>query len=219
MNTYSKSFLSGIFILLCSLFILNSTATACPLDFSSNDGSWSFNTAMGSSQSKTVTVQGLPGTVVYISIASDAFTVDRSPITITDGHPWPTFTITFHPGENTTGTVKAVLTVSCSMCTRTASIEGTVPVSGVANSGVPSDVSFTVTPNPATDNVNILTSGARTAEIGIYDLLGKEIASRKTTNWKWNAASIAPGSYFVRIAGESNTGEPFLISRKIIISR
>jgi hypothetical protein len=64
-----------------------------------------------------------------------------------------------------------------------------------------------------------MSSGVRTAEIGIYDLLGKEIASSKTTTWTWDASSIATGSYFVRITGESDSGEQFVIWRRIIIAR
>jgi hypothetical protein len=149
---------------------------------------------------------------------SNAFTADQSQITIPNGSYSATFTITFHPDEETTGTMEGLLTVSCTQCTKTANLEGMVPTSGIANS-LPNNVSIIVSPNPATDNVNILTNGARTAEIGIYDLLGKEFASQKTTNWNWNTTSVPPGYYFVRIAGKSNLGEAFVTSKRIIISR
>jgi hypothetical protein len=216
-SAYKMSFLGGIVMLLSSLTLLSTIASACPLDFSCNDGSWSFNAAIGSSQSKIVTVSGLPGTVVSLATGSNVFTVDQSQVTL-DDHGGATFTITFRPGANATGTMTTVLSVTCSMCKESATLEGTVAQSRVTNS-LPSNVSFTVTPNPATDNVNVITSGARAAEIGIYDLLGKLVTSEKTTNWKLNATSIAPGSYIVRIAGESVTGEAFVTSRKIIISR
>jgi hypothetical protein len=59
----------------------------------------------------------------------------------------------------------------------------------------------------------------RSAEITIYDLLGKEIATSKTTNWKWDASSMPVGSYIVRIVGEPFSGDPFIISRRIVIAR
>ena len=218
MNTYKKSFLSGIFMLLLSLSFLNSTATACPLSYRSNDGSWSFKATKGSSQTKMVTID-FAGDVT-VSVESGAFTVDRTIIPgPTDGSGISTFTITFTPSEGTAGTLKGSLTVSCGSCSETVNLEGTVATSGVENSGVPSDVSFTTSPNPATDHVDIVTSGVRTAEIGIYDLLGKEIATEKATNWKWNVTNIVPGCYIIRVAGESNAGEAILRSTRIIISR
>ncbi|MDP4200025.1 MAG: T9SS type A sorting domain-containing protein [Bacteroidota bacterium] len=83
----------------------------------------------------------------------------------------------------------------------------------------PTEIVAGITPNPATDNINIMSSGVRTAEIGIYDLLGKEIASSKTTTWKLDAAGIVAGSYVVRIVGESNSGEEIAIWRRVVIAR
>jgi hypothetical protein len=154
------------------------------------------------------------GITVNITAGSDVFTLDHSQVNFGSADS-ANFTITFTPGANATGTFKGTLTCPCG---KTYELVGTVAASGVANS-LPSNVSFTITPNPATDYVNIMSSGVRTAEIGIYDLLGKEIASSKTTTWKWDASSMATGSYIVRVTGESIGGEPFVLSRRIIISR
>jgi hypothetical protein len=214
MNAPRMSFVSSIFILLCSLSIASTTATACPMDISTSDGLWSFHASLGSSQSRVVTVHS-PSDVTISFTGSDAFTVGPF---IPDRGSSGTFTITFRPGAKIFGTFEGVLTVDCFSCKRTANLEGMVPTSGVANT-LPNNVSISVSPNPAMDNVNILATGARKAEIGIYDMLGKEFASQKTTDWKLNTASIPPGSYIVRVAGESITGEAFLTSKRVVISR
>ncbi len=216
MKTNRTSFLSvGAFLmLLCSMSIFSRTATACP---DGVGGPTSFTAAPGGSQTLTWTAYSAGGgdiITVTITAGSDVFTVSQMPISNFSGDT-ANFTITFTPGANATGTFKG--TVACP-CGKTYELVGTVAASGVANS-LPSNVSFTITPNPATDNVNILSSGVLTAEIGIYNLLGKEIASSNTTTWNWDASSIATGSYFVRIVGESNSGEQFVIWRRIIIAR
>lgn len=220
MRTYRTSFLSvaAFLMLLCPMFIFSRTATACPIGVG---GPTSFTAAPGGSQSQTWTVsdnQGWGGGKLTVTITSGSgiFTVDQSQITYPSNGS-ATFTITFNPGANSTGTFNGTLRTN-GACDKTFNLVGTVAASGVANS-LPSDVSFTITPNPATDYINIISSGVRTAEIGIYDLLGKEIASSKTTNWKWDASSIGTGSYIVRLTGESIGGDPFVISRRIIISR
>ncbi len=220
MKTYLTSFLSVPFflMLLCSVFTFSRIAAACPIGIG---GSSSFTAIPGGSQSQTWSVsddEGWGGGTLTATISSGSgiFTVDQSQITYpTNGSA--TFTITFNPRANDTGTFKGTLTTN-GACSKTFNLVGTVEASGVANS-LPSNVTFTITPNPATDNINIISIGVRTAEIGIYDLLGKEIASSKTTTWKWNSSSIATGSYIVRIVGESFSGDQFVISRRIIIAR
>ncbi len=199
-------------MLLCSACILSRSATAC---IGEVGGPTSFTAAAGGSQTLTWTADGIGFVTINITAGSDVFTLSQTQVSVPSGGGTGTFTITFTPGANATGTFKGTLTCPCG---KTYELVGTVAASGVANP-LPSDVSFTITPNPATDYVNIMSSGVRTAEIGIYDLLGKAIASSKSTNWKWDTSSIATGSYIVRLTGESIGGDPFIISRRIIISR
>jgi hypothetical protein len=217
MKNYRTSFLSvaAFLMVLCSMSIFSQSATACPLEYS---GSGSFTAIPGGSQSQTWTITGggQPFATVNITAGSNVFTLDHSQVTFCDTCQTATFTITFTPGANDTGTFKG--TLYCVDCNRSFQLVGTVAAAGVANT-LPSNVSITITPNPATDNINILSSGVRTAEIGVYDLLGKEIASSKTANWQWDASSIPTGAYIVRIVGESFSGDPFVISRRIIIAR
>jgi len=222
MKTYRTSFLSvaAFLMLLCAMFTVSRTATACPFGIG---GPTSFTAAPGGSQSLTWTAYSdgaVPGMNVNITAGSDVFTLSQMPVNFSSfgvgsGTDSATFTVTFTPGANATGTFRGSITCGCK---GTYELVGTVAASGVTNS-LPSNVSFTITPNPATDNINLLSSGVRTAEIGIYDLLGNEIASSKTTNWKWDASSMAAGSYIVRMVGESFSGDPFVISRRIIIAR
>jgi hypothetical protein len=220
MKTYRTSFLSmaAFLMLLCSTCIVSRRAAAC------TDGVYgpsTFTAAPGGSQSQTWTAYSGGGAdiiTVNITAGSEVFTVSQMPVYFPPNSAdtaTSTFTITFNPGANATGTFKGTLTCPCG---KTYEIVGTVAASGVANS-LPSNVSFTIAPNPATDNINIMSSGVRTAEIGIYDLLGNEIASSKTTTWKWDASSIATGAYLVQIVGESFSGDQFIISRRIIIAR
>jgi hypothetical protein len=221
MKNYRTSFLSvaAFLMLLCSMSIFSRTATACPIGFS---GPTSFTAVAGGSQSLTWTAIDEIGadilTTASITAGGDVFSLDRTQIIFPgadNAGDTAQFTVTFTPGANATGTFKGTITCGCGY---TYEIVGTAAAAGVANS-LPINVSITITPNPATDNINILSSGVRTAEIGVYDLLGKEIASSKTANWQWDASSIPTGAYIVRIVGESFSGDPFVISRRIIIAR
>jgi hypothetical protein len=219
MSIDRKSLLVGIFMLFCSLCVVSTTATACPLDVSVEggltNGVWLFQSPTGSSITRTVTVNYGDFDDITVSIAgSDAFTIGPY---IKNG-AGGTFTVTFHPGPNAGGTLKSVMTIKCPACTITGNLEGTTPTADVGNT-LTNDVSISVAPNPATDHVNILASGARKAEIRIYDLLGKEFGSSFATEWELNAASIPPGSYIVRVAGESISGEAFVASKRIVIAR
>ena len=217
MKTYRLSFLSvaAFFMLLCSICIVSRSATAC---LTGAGGPTSFTAAPGGSQTLTWTASAASGSggpiTINVTAGSDVFTVSQMPVIVPSGGS-ATFTVTFTPGANATGTFKATLACPCS---KTYELVGTVAASGVANS-LPSNVSFTITPNPATDYVNILSSGVRTAEIGIYDLLGKKVASSKTTAWQWETSGIPAGSYMVRIVGESYRGEQFAILRRVIVAR
>ena len=200
-------------MLLGSMVIFSREATACT-DWAV--GPSSFVAAPGGSQTLVWTAHSSIGrdiVTITVSAGSNVFSVSQMPFDILADSA--TFTVTFKPGRNDTGTIKGTLACPCG---RTYQIVGTVATSGVANA-LPSNVSFTMAPNPATDNVHLIVSGVRTAEIGIFDLLGKEVASSKATTWRWDASSIATGAYMVRIVGESNSGEEFAIWRRIIIAR
>ena len=218
------------FLMLCLTCILSRSATAC---IGGVDGPTSFTATPGSSQSQTWIADngglGLGGTVsISITAGSDVFSIDQSTVIIPSTNDTAHFTITFKPGANATGTFKGTLTCPCG---KTYELTGTVAASGVANP-LPSDVSISITPNPATNYFTVAASGVRRAEIGIYDLLGKEIAfpksatleeidntASKNSTWKWDASNLATGSYIVRVTGESFSGEQFVLSRRIIISR
>ena len=201
-------------MMLSSTCLLSRNARAC---VGGVYGQTSFTASPGGSQTLTWTAYsggGINSTMtVSITAGSDVFTVSQMPVSISGDSA--TFTITFNPGANATGIFKGTLKCPCG---EPYELVGTVAESGVANTA-PSNVSFTITPNPATDYVNIISNGARSAEIGIYDLLGKEVTSSKTMNWELDASSFAPGAYIARITGESLSGDPFVISRRIIIER
>ena len=77
-----------------------------------------------------------------------------------------------------------------------------------------------MSPNPAKNYLKLEMAGVKTADIQMVDLLGKTIAMVKTnTTWKWDAANIINGSYIIRIAGQSLSGEQFVSSKRIIVSK
>jgi hypothetical protein len=214
MRTHRFSLLSvaAFLMLLCSTCIVSRNATACPYGIG---GPTSFTAAPGSSQTLTWTAYsdfGDGGVNVSITDGSGVFTLGPMPKNLYDS---ATFTITFTPGPNATGTFTA--TVSCG-CREPHQLTGTVAESGVTNP-LPVNVTLTVTPNPATDHIDIMSTGVRSSEIVVYDELGKPVASSKTTSWRWDASGVAAGAYIVRIAGESYTGDAFVISRRIFIER
>jgi Secretion system C-terminal sorting domain len=212
--------MSAFLMLLCSTCIVSRRATACPSVRAS--GPLSFTAAPGRSHSQIWSVYyGFGVAQISITAGSDVFSVDTSiflsGVTPPDSD---TFTLTFSPPANSTGTFVGTMTIGGD-CNKylTFSLSGTVAAASGVENALPSNVSVTISPNPATDYIAVATSNARSAEIEIFDMLGKEIASSKTTTWKWDASNTATGSYTVRIVGESFSGDPFVISRRIIIAR
>src|ERR1035437_6738314 len=128
MKAYRTSFLSvaAFLMLLCSVSIFSRTATACPLSYS---GSPSFTAVPGGSQSQTWTITdgtggGTPYATVNITAGSDVFTLDHSRVTFSPGSATATFTITFTPGANATGTFTG--TLYCVDCNKTFNLVGTL---------------------------------------------------------------------------------------------
>lgn len=189
MKTYRTSFLSvaAFLMLLCLMSIFSRRATACPpLEAS---GPTSFTAAPGSSQSEIWRVYYSFGNAfISFTKGSDVFSVDTSAFTAGLTNPdSDNFTITFSPPANATGTFVGTMTISGDCKDTTIILSGTVAEAGVTSS-LPSNVSFSISWNPATDNITIMSSGVRTAEIGIYDLLGNPIASSNATTWAWDAS-------------------------------
>jgi len=219
---------AAFLMLLCSICIGTRSATAC---LEGAGGPTSFTAAPGGSQTLTWTAYAETGSggpmTVTVTAGAGIFSVSQMPVIVPSGGT-TTFTITFTPGANATGTFKG--TVACP-CGKTYDIVGTVAASGVSNQPL-SDVSINITPNPATNFITVAASGVHTAEIRIFDLLGKEITFSKNTTWvesdkttsknftwKWDSMNVPAGSYIVRVSGESIGGEQFVLSRRIIISR
>ena len=63
---------------------------------------------------------------------------------------------------------------------------------------------FTVTPNPATDNINVYSDSKTDLTIAVYDVMGKKLATKVTNNGnvQFNISGFAKGVYIV--AAESN---------------
>ena len=66
-------------------------------------------------------------------------------------------------------------------------------------------------------------NGAREAHAEIFDMLGKLLYSGPASNgWMWhgldmNGAAVNAGNYILRLTGTTTTGEPFVMSRHIVI--
>jgi hypothetical protein len=93
------------------------------------------------------------------------------------------------------------------------------PSSGVSNM-MPTDVAISISPNPVSNYLTVDMAGVRFADIQIINMLGEVITtSAANTTWKWNASNISQGSYIVRVAGESITGEKFVASKRIVVTK
>jgi hypothetical protein len=85
---------------------------------------------------------------------------------------------------------------------------------------LPANVEINVSPNPASSFVTLSMNGVRSADVEVYDMLGKQVTSAKASSlWKWDASSITAGSYIVRISGESMNGENFVTSKRVVVTK
>ncbi|HYM36189.1 MAG TPA: T9SS type A sorting domain-containing protein, partial [Steroidobacteraceae bacterium] len=85
---------------------------------------------------------------------------------------------------------------------------------------LPSGVTISVLPNPATTNVSVTLSDVRSATITVYDLLGRLVTSANAgQHWTWDASNVIAGSYIIRVNGESASGESFVSSKRIIVTK
>jgi hypothetical protein len=83
---------------------------------------------------------------------------------------------------------------------------------------VQSNVSLFVSPNPATGPVQIAVSGARTASVEVYDLLGSRVVSLPNAmEASWNANGMSGGAYIVRASGVDENGEQYTITKRLIL--
>jgi hypothetical protein len=91
---------------------------------------------------------------------------------------------------------------------------------GVRDNTVSTTASLFVSPNPANGPVAIAIAGARTANVEVYDLLGGRIVSiPNTMDASWNADGLSGGAYIVRASGTDSNGNPYSITKRLILVR
>ncbi len=73
-----------------------------------------------------------------------------------------------------------------------------------------SDVSLY--PNPASGIVNIKTQMQGSKQIGVFDILGKQIMNTTITNNELNISSLKSGVYFVQVSQNNNT-----VTKKLVV--
>jgi hypothetical protein len=94
-------------------------------------------------------------------------------------------------------------------------LQGMMQSASVSESGN-SEIELSVGPNPMTNQLNVSVRNAARANISIFDIEGKMIASSNAQGVTWTPASQSAGSYFVRVTGTTTTGKPFNITRRVI---
>lgn len=73
-------------------------------------------------------------------------------------------------------------------------------------------LSLSISPNPAASSATISLSGAPSASIEIYDVLGREVASfRMSGTYEWQMGTLPAGTYIVRA-----TSDGTVISRRVV---
>ena len=77
----------------------------------------------------------------------------------------------------------------------------------------PSDVYFTLKPNPATESVTIASAGTETATVSIVDMAGREVLRREGARLPLtlSTAALARGVYTVSVATEGGTAARRLV--------
>ncbi len=158
------------------------------------------------------------------------YLADGTYFTISSTNPTPT-PFVLHPGDNLTVVVTYTATDNAvhhdhlmidanhNLQSQDFDLQGLNVAASVPNA-LPAGVAINVSPNPASSYVLVNMAGIRSADIHVIDLLGNIQSSAKAnTTWKWDASNFVSGSYIVRIAGMSATGEQFIASKRIIVSK
>lgn len=78
-------------------------------------------------------------------------------------------------------------------------------------------IDISISPNPSTGEVFISTTGVKSSTIEIFDVLGNRVREQRGNECHWSA--INTGTYFARVTGYSEDGEPFVESKRILITR
>ncbi len=184
----------------------------------------------GTGQKTTMTFK-FTNNLNVVTIVNKVYLKDGTYFSIVGTNPTPTpftlspdqtmtATVSFNATDQSLHTDSLMIDASHNLQTTVFGLQGVQFISGVSANTLPEGVKISVSPNPSTGNVNIQSAGIRSANIQVFDLLGKEIASAKAdSQWKWDTSNTVDGSYFIRISGESLTGKHFVTSNRIVISR
>jgi hypothetical protein len=153
----------------------------------------------------------------YFSVASTNPT--PTPFVLNAGEEM-NVTITYNAPDLLLYTDSLLIDASHNFQNITYSIQGKQESQGGVRNELPPNVSIAISPNPASRIMNISIAGIRSAAITIFDMLGKEVASAVTNNkWQWDVSKMENDSYIVRIAAESETGERFITSKRVVVNK
>jgi len=104
--------------------------------------------------------------------------------------------------------------------TPTFNLEGLSSAAASVAASLPAGVEINVSPNPATDHITVTMTQVSSADIQMYDVLGKPVASIKATaNCELPTANYVAGSYIIRVSGTSTSGEQFVSSKRIVLTK
>ena len=73
-------------------------------------------------------------------------------------------------------------------------------------------LNFSIYPNPATDRLLINTPSSTSKYIGIYDVIGKQVYLKKTTESQINISNLKAGMYFVKVQQDGK-----IDTRKLVV--
>jgi hypothetical protein len=111
-------------------------------------------------------------------------------------------------------------------CFETSELTG---IAGQNNSAVPQMFSLSQNyPNPFNPSTEIRFSipAVSVVKLSIYDLLGQEVATLMNEQMQpgnysvqWNASRMSSGLYFICLSAQTETGRPFLQTRKMLLTK
>jgi hypothetical protein len=102
-------------------------------------------------------------------------------------------------------------------------IVGNSTLAGVADPGA-LGVSMSLSPNPARQNVRIRLKGISSGSVEVLDILGNTVAVTQpivtgSEQDLTGARNLAAGSYYVRVSGYTESGQPLVLTRRLIIAK